>query len=63
MSEIKVFAKDYPMAPIDKFIPYANNARTHSKEQIKKLRPSWTGYKAGEYYRIVLDVEEYMGLG
>ena len=23
MSEIKVFAKDYPMAPVDKFIPYA----------------------------------------
>ena len=43
MSEIKVFAKDYPMAPIDKFIPYANNARTHSKEQINKLRSIYRG--------------------
>ena len=25
---------------IDKLIPYVNNARTHSKEQIKKLRSS-----------------------
>ena len=48
MSEIKVFAKDYPMAPIDKFIPYANNARTHSKEQIKKLRAIYRGIGYGD---------------
>ena len=28
------------LVPIDKLIPYANNARTHSKEQITKLRSS-----------------------
>ena len=48
MSEIKVFAKDYPMAPIDKFIPYANNARTHSKEQINKLRSIYRGIGYGD---------------
>ena len=48
MSEIKVFAKDYPMAPIDKFIPYASNARTHSKEQINKLRSIYRGIGYGD---------------
>ena len=48
MSDIKIFAKDYPMAPIDKFIPYANNARTHSKEQIKKLRSIYRGIGYGD---------------
>jgi len=48
MSNIKVFAKDYPMAPIDKFIPYANNARTHSKEQINKLRAIYRGIGYGD---------------
>lgn len=48
MSEVKVFAKDYPMAPIDKFIPYANNARTHSKEQINKLRSIYRGIGYGD---------------
>ena len=48
MSEIKVFAKDYPTAPIDKFIPYANNARTHSKEQINKLRSIYRGIGYGD---------------
>ena len=48
MSSIKVFAKDYPMAPIDKFIPYANNARTHSKEQINKLRSIYRGIGYGD---------------
>ena len=48
MSEIKVFAKDYPMAPIDKFIPYANNARTHSPEQINKLRSIYRGIGYGD---------------
>ena len=48
MSDIKVFAKDYPMAPIDKFIPYANNARTHSTEQINKLRSIYRGIGYGD---------------
>ena len=48
MSDIKIFAKDYPMAPIDKFIPYANNARTHSKEQINKLRSIYRGIGYGD---------------
>lgn len=48
MSNIKVFARDYPMAPIDKFIPYANNARTHSKEQINKLRSIYRGIGYGD---------------
>ena len=48
MSDIKVFAKDYPMAPIDKFIPYANNARTHSKDQINKLRSIYRGIGYGD---------------
>lgn len=48
MSGIKVFARDYPMAPIDKFIPYANNARTHSKEQINKLRSIYRGIGYGD---------------
>ena len=48
MSSIKVFAKDYPMALIDKFIPYANNARTHSKEQINKLRAIYRGIGYGD---------------
>ena len=48
MSEIRGFAKDYPMAPVDKFIPYANNARTHSKEQINKLRSIYRGIGYGD---------------
>lgn len=30
----------FQLVPIDKLIPYANNARTHSREQITKLRSS-----------------------
>ena len=48
MSDIRIFAKDYPTAPIDKFIPYANNARTHSKEQINKLRSIYRGIGYGD---------------
>ena len=33
------------------------------EEQIKNLRPDWAGYQPGEYYRIVLDIEEHMGIG
>lgn len=32
--------EELKILPIDELIPYANNARTHSKEQIKKLRSS-----------------------
>ena len=28
------------LVPIDKLVPYVNNARTHSPEQIQKLRSS-----------------------
>ena len=35
---------DMQLVPIDKLIPYANNARTHSKEQITKLRSSLREY-------------------
>ena len=31
------------LVPIDKLIPYVNNARTHSPEQLNKLRSSSTG--------------------
>lgn len=48
MSDIRIFAKDYPKAPIDQFIPYANNARTHSKEQINKLRAIYRGIGYGD---------------
>ena len=48
MSDIRIFAQDYPRAPIDQFIPYANNARTHSKEQIKKLRSIYRGIGYGD---------------
>lgn len=33
-----IIRTEAPRAPIDQFIPYANNARTHSPEQINKLR-------------------------
>ena len=32
--------KDMQLVDIDKLVPYANNARTHSPEQIAKLRSS-----------------------
>ena len=31
---------DMQLVPIEKLVPYANNARTHSPEQINKLRSS-----------------------
>ncbi|MBR2215973.1 MAG: ParB N-terminal domain-containing protein [Selenomonadaceae bacterium] len=39
-----VTTKDMELISIDKLIPYANNARTHSKEQVKKLRASLREY-------------------
>ena len=32
--------EEMKLVPIDKLVPYANNARTHSPEQINKLRSS-----------------------
>ena len=32
--------KEMKLIPIDELIPYVNNARTHSPEQINKLRAS-----------------------
>ncbi|MGN1114359.1 MAG: ParB/Srx family N-terminal domain-containing protein, partial [Oscillospiraceae bacterium] len=32
--------KEMQLVDIDKLVPYVNNARTHSKEQIQKLRSS-----------------------
>ena len=43
MSDIKILCTDCPRAPIEKFIPYVNNARTHSPEQITKLRSIFRG--------------------
>ena len=36
--------KELKLVPIDKLVPYANNARTHSPEQINKLRASLREY-------------------
>ena len=35
-----VTTKELQLVPLEKLIPYINNARTHSPEQIKKLRSS-----------------------
>ena len=35
-----ITTKEMQLVPIEKLIPYINNARTHSPEQIKKLRAS-----------------------
>ena len=32
--------KEFQLVDINKLVPYANNARTHNKEQILKLRSS-----------------------
>lgn len=37
--EIKV-VKDFQLVPVEKLVPYINNARTHSPAQISKLRAS-----------------------
>ena len=34
----------YPYIDIDKVVPYINNARTHSKEQVQMLRSSLRKY-------------------
>ena len=46
---------DMQLVPIDKLIPYANNARTHSKEQITKLRSSLREY--GFISPVIIDRE------
>ena len=33
------------------------------EQRIKKTHPEWQGYRAGEMYRIVLEVEEQIGIG
>ncbi|MCR4759670.1 MAG: hypothetical protein K5705_05290 [Oscillospiraceae bacterium] len=33
------------------------------ERRIKRIRPEWKGYRAGEMYRIVLEVEEQIGIG
>ena len=40
MSEILKTTEELKLINIDELIPYANNARTHSKDQINKLRSS-----------------------
>ena len=35
-----VITKEMQLVPLEKLVPYINNARTHSPEQIKKLRSS-----------------------
>lgn len=35
-----ITTKDMKLVPLDKLVPYVNNARTHSPEQINKLRAS-----------------------
>ena len=40
MSEILKTTEELKLIDIDELIPYANNARTHSKDQINKLRSS-----------------------
>ena len=32
--------KEMKLVPVEKLVPYVNNARTHSPEQINKLRSS-----------------------
>lgn len=46
---------DMQLVPIDRLIPYANNARTHSKEQITKLRSSLREY--GFISPVIIDRE------
>lgn len=36
----KITTNEMTQVPIERLIPYINNARTHSPEQIKKLRAS-----------------------
>jgi ParB-like chromosome segregation protein Spo0J len=36
----RIATNEMTQVPIERLIPYINNARTHSPEQIKKLRAS-----------------------
>ncbi|MEX5285436.1 DNA polymerase [Selenomonas sputigena] len=40
MKNLDKTTSEMKLVPIDKLVPYANNARTHSQEQINKLRGS-----------------------
>lgn len=44
---------EYKLVPIDKLIPYANNARTHSEEQVQKVADSIREF--GWTYPILID--------
>ena len=41
------------MVPVEKLVPYANNARTHTPEQILKLRASIREPIAGRTCRLI----------
>ena len=43
----------YELVPIDKLVPYANNARTHSEEQVKRVAESIQEF--GWTYPILID--------
>ena len=46
---------DFQLVSTDKLIPYVNNARTHSPEQIKKLRSSLREF--GFVNPVIIDLE------
>lgn len=46
---------DFQLVATDKLIPYVNNARTHSPEQIKKLRSSL--HEFGFFNPVIIDRE------
>ena len=46
---------DFELVDINKLIPYVNNARTHSKEQIQKLRSSFREF--GFVNPVIIDKE------
>ena len=54
MSDVKTVSK-FELVDIEKLIPYANNARTHSKDQITKLRSSMREY--GFVSPVIIDAD------
>lgn len=48
--------KEMKLIPIDELIPYVNNARTHSPEQINKLRASLREF--GFINPVIIDKEK-----
>ena len=49
---------DMQLVPIDKLVPYVNNARTHSPEQITKLRSSLREF--GFVNPIIIDLAPFL---